>query len=60
MGVKIIKPPLGVVPRNFADRDRFEDLKSAIMRYAEQGFAMPLDWVIEFNELAPAHGTQLV
>ncbi len=46
------KPPLGVMPRWFHDRNRLFDLMHAVHRYSQVGKAVPEEWVVEAIELA--------
>ena len=46
------KPPLGLIPREFAEASRFAEVKDAITRYMEHGKYIPLSWIEEYNEYA--------
>lgn len=43
--------PTSVVPRYVNDRQRKEELSRAIIRKAADGFAIPVAWVKEHNEI---------
>lgn len=45
------RPTLGLVPRFIRLEQRRDEVYSAIQRYLEAGEVIPLDWVVEFNEL---------
>ena len=45
------KPPMGVVPRKFSDRERYAHLKIAICNYINDNRQVPLEWLSEYNEL---------
>ena len=49
--IPVRKPPLGIAPRKLHDRARLSGLISAICRYIESSYEVPLEWVIEYNEL---------
>ena len=44
-------PPLGVNPRYLHDEQRYGALAGAIRRYLSGGYPLPLEWVVEYNEL---------
>ena len=44
-------PPVGLQPRVLFYEDRLKDIKEAIERRLEAGYPIPVDWVIEYNEL---------
>lgn len=52
-----IKPPLGLMPREFHEKDvkikRFNAVCGAIARYYTANLEINLDWVKEYNELIP-------
>ena len=45
------KPPLGVKPRHLHDTERIDEIGEAILRYLSEDYAIPLEWVEEYNEL---------
>jgi hypothetical protein len=45
------KPPLGVVPKYIHDDTRLDELRFAIMRYAEARRQISLDWIDEYNTI---------
>lgn len=48
---KPIKPPVGIMPRFVHDRQRLKEIKNAVNAYMETEFPMPVEWIIEYNEL---------
>lgn len=52
---KYKKPPLGITPRFIWDEtrnmQRMNEIKDGIDRYCEENLKIPLDWIIEYNEL---------
>jgi len=51
VSVCAIKPPLGLTPRRFTDEKRLNEVQGALVRYYDANKAIPLDWIIEYNEL---------
>lgn len=45
------KPPLGIMPKRFHDEERFKNLIAAIERYIEAKLQVPLEWIVEYNQL---------
>lgn len=45
-------PPLGLVPRHIREQKRITEIKEAIERYIEAGYAIPVEWITEYNELS--------
>ncbi|MEG0371235.1 MAG: hypothetical protein RR645_02970 [Clostridium sp.] len=45
------KPPLGIMPKEFWDLHRRDDLKDAINRHLNVGKEVPIEWVDEYNSL---------
>lgn len=45
------KPPLGIMPKRFHDEQRLESLKGAIERYVGEKCQVPLEWIVEYNQL---------
>lgn len=48
---KCTKPPIGVIPKQLHDLYKVSELKNAIKRYIDAGFAIPIEWVEEYNLL---------
>lgn len=46
-----IKPPLGIVPREMHDLERYCDLRKAIYQYLCAELIIDPAWVEEYNEL---------
>ncbi len=46
-----IKPPLGLKPKWINQKERFNEVCGAISRYYEAGLKIPIEWVVEYNEL---------
>ena len=49
--VSTIKPPLGLIPKKFRQRERFIEVCRAISGYYNAGKKIPIEWVEEYNEL---------
>lgn len=53
------RPPLGVIPRNIWEEfiienhlvERLEDLKTAIIAYANENLVINDDWINEYNHI---------
>lgn len=45
------KPPLGLTPRCIQFEIRIADIRSAISRYEEAQFPVPIEWRDELNQL---------
>ena len=45
------KPPLGIMPKYIWDDRRLTEIENAVIRFFEAQRAIPLEWVIEWNEL---------
>lgn len=45
------KPPLGLVPKYIHEEKRLHAIREAIIRYVQEGYVIPLEWVEEYNEL---------
>jgi len=45
------KPPLGLKPKKYWQRDRYLDICGAISRYYNVGRKIPIEWIEEYNEL---------
>lgn len=52
---KMVKPPIGVIPKKVyyeaVVNQRIEDLADAMKRYFDAGYAIPTEWVEEYNGL---------
>jgi len=50
-----IKPPIGLMPKTIHDervnRDRLNEVRSAITRYIDAGLKVSVEWIEEYNEL---------
>jgi hypothetical protein len=45
------KPPLGLIPKNFHNEKRLNEVREAIIRYCNAELKIPLEWIQEYNEL---------
>lgn len=45
-----IKPPIGIMPKKIADKNRFNELCGAITRYYQAGLEIKVEWINEYNE----------
>lgn len=45
------KPPIGLKPRDIHERERFEDIITAIYRHVNSGSLFPKEWLEEAVEL---------
>ena len=48
---KLVKPPVGLIPKWVRDADRLEEVKAAIFRYYNAELEIPVLWVEEYNNL---------
>ena len=48
---KVIKPPLGIMPRMMWIDARRIELESALDRYMKSYTEIPIEWIEEYNEL---------
>ena len=50
-----MKPPLGLITKKFHKErinvERFNEVCNAISRYYTAGLKIPIEWVVEYNEL---------
>lgn len=46
-----LKPPRGLKPRKIHDEERANAIVKAIDRYLREDLPIPLEWVVEYNEL---------
>lgn len=52
MTYKSAVPPLGARPRFVVEEERLNELKGAIMRFVEANYPIPLEQILEYNELS--------
>lgn len=45
------KPPIGITPRHVWEERRMGVLLKAIARYYGEGYAVPSEWIEEYEEL---------
>tara|TARA_R110001632_G_scaffold82964_1_gene183947 strand:+ start:753 stop:914 length:162 start_codon:yes stop_codon:yes gene_type:complete len=45
------KPPIGLKPKKYHLLERFNEVRSAIVRYSDAELPIPVEWVEEYNEL---------
>lgn len=45
------KPVLGITPRYIAEDNRLHELMAGVLRYAEYGQPVPVDFYVEMHEL---------
>ncbi len=45
------KPPLGLRPKFIVTESRIQEIKEAIERYIAVNYAIPAEWIEEYNEL---------
>ena len=50
--MKYEKQPLGIEPKWIWEEKRMKELGNAIVRYLEVGKKIPIEWVVEYNQLA--------
>lgn len=48
---KLIKPPLGIIPKQIHTEIRFDELKAAIQRYLDANLNVNIEWVEEYNDI---------
>ncbi len=46
-----IKPPLGIMPKDLWQEKRMKAIKEAVGRYFDSNIKIPIEWIIEYNEL---------
>ena len=46
-----IKPPIGLIPKWVKNNERFGEVCGAISRYYNVGLKIPIEWIVEYNEL---------
>jgi hypothetical protein len=47
----MIKPPIGLTPRFVRDEQRRIEIQAAVVRYMDAGYAVPPEWITEYNAL---------
>lgn len=45
------RPVLGLKPRAIHESQRIDEIKTAILRYLDSGYEVPVCWIEEYNEL---------
>lgn len=45
------KPPIGIIPKDIFKLERLKDVTKAIDRRIKAEWAIPIEWVEEYNEL---------
>lgn len=45
------KPPIGLIPKWQWNNQRLDEVKDAISRYYNAYKPIPLEWIVEYNEL---------
>ena len=48
---RVVKPPIGLIPRDIHAEQRINAIVSAIGRYAEVGLSFPKEWAEELRDL---------
>jgi len=48
---RLVKPPLGIIPKKIWKEQRLGDLRDAVERYLEANQRVPIEWIKEYNEL---------
>jgi hypothetical protein len=48
---QIVKPPIGLRPKWVSDKERLNEVRSAIVRYYDAELKIPIEWIEEYNEL---------
>lgn len=51
----LVKPPLGLIPKDIHDLHRQLEIREAMMRYLDAGMDIPQEWVNEYRELMKAY-----
>lgn len=49
--MKAEKPPIGLTPKWVWKKERLKEVRDAIARYYDAGLVIPVEWIIEYNEL---------
>ena len=45
------KPPIGLKPKRFHDKERINEISEAMVRYLTVNKEIPFEWVEEYNQL---------
>ena len=48
---RLVKSPLGIIPKNIWKKQRLGELRGAVERYLEANQRIPIEWIEEYNEL---------
>ncbi|NRA77299.1 MAG: hypothetical protein HRU18_03740 [Pseudoalteromonas sp.] len=48
---QIVKPPIGLRPKWVSDKERLNEVRSAIVRYYDAELKIPVEWIEEYNQL---------
>jgi hypothetical protein len=48
---QIVKPPIGLRPKWASDKERLNEVRSAIVRYYDAELKIPIEWIEEYNQL---------
>jgi hypothetical protein len=48
---QIVKPPIGLRPKWVSDKERLNEVRSAIVRYYDAELKIPIEWIEEYNQL---------
>ncbi len=48
---QIVKPPIGLRPKWVSDKERLNEVRSAIVRYYDAELKIPIEWLKEYNQL---------
>ena len=43
--------PIGLIPKFVSDRERLNEVRSAIVRYYDAELEIPIKWIEEYNDL---------
>lgn len=45
------RPPLGLTPKFIREKERYDEVSYAIIRYIDADKEIPIEWIDEYNEL---------
>lgn len=48
---RLVKSPLGIIPKNIWKKQRLRELRDAVERYLEANQIVPIEWIEEYNQL---------
>ncbi len=48
---KVVMSPIGLRPKWVSDKERLNEVRSAIVRYYDAELKIPIEWIEEYNEL---------